>query len=238
MATPYVVTIMGDLNGELDMNQLTFLSESDDPTTTNAYGLLQALGFQPLDTSEPVPGSVLGTLLEAQTVRYSMEEIQVRSLTSVIDFITQPVSPVQWAGRIAVPTGDGALNFSAARLRTNRVRTDIRRGTLSLSGGTEEQIEGQDNWTAGYLDLLSDVCTALNAVKSYTVGGVTTVFRNAVFQKEKYVSRPGGMDLSPRYAYRYYTDEEEFISHTAVGVTWSPVQRVSSQNSRKFGRGA
>lgn len=238
MATPYVVTIMGDLNGELDMNQLTFLSDIDDPTTTNAYGLLQALGFDPGDPTTPIENSVLENLLTCQTVRYSMNEIQVRSLTSVIDFITQPLNPALWMGAIAVPVGDGALNFSAARLRTNRVRTDIRRGTLSLSGGTEEQIEGQDNWTAGYFELLQDLCDALNATKSYTVGETVTVFRNAVFQKEKYISRPGGMDLSPRYAYRYYTDEEEFISHTAVGLTWAPVQRVSSQVTRKFGRGA
>jgi len=180
----------------------------------------------------------LWALLAAQTVRYSMREIQVRSLTSVIDFITQPLLTEFWSGTIPVPTEDQAVNFVASRLRTNRVRTDIRRGTLALSGGTEEMIETGDKWNAAYMPLLGQAAFRLNEPHTYTVGEVTTTFRNAVFQKEKYVSRPGGMNLSPRYAYRYYTDEEEFLAHTAVGVTWSAVEDVSSQVTRKFGRGA
>lgn len=237
MATPYVVTIMGTCTGGAVMNQLSFLSDIDDPTTTNAFGLLQALGYNPLLPTAPTVGTVLQRLLGAQTVLYQMQEIQVRSLTSVIDFITQPVTGAGWAGAIAVPAGDQVPSFVAARIRTNRVRTDIRRGTLSLTGGIEENIDAGDQWGVSYVALLQAACNALNAVKSYTIGSVTTVFRNAVFQKERYISRPGGPDLSPRYAYRYYTDETEFLENTAVGVTWSPQAKVSSQNSRKIGRG-
>lgn len=235
MAKYFEVTILGQRNAQLIVNRLNFTSNNETVETANALGLLRATGLDPTDETAPESGSLLYYLLAAQTVGYQIDEIIVRNLWSVTDFITQPVSGAGWQGLITVAAGDAVPTFVAAKLRTNRVRTDIRRGTLSLTGGTEEQVEGSDVWTSGYMTLLNAVATALNAGPTYTSGGASTQFLPSVFKKERYVVP----DSDPvRFAYRYYTDFALFQANIASPVTWSAVERVSSQVSRKIGRGA
>lgn len=235
MATYYEVTIMGTLVGQQIINRLTFVSNIDDVGSTSANALLQALGYDPTDPTTPNTSTVLAALLNAQTTAYQMDEISVRNLYSVTDFITQPVTGANWAGKITLASGDRLMSFVASRIRTNRVRTDIRRGTLALTGGTEEQAEGSDVWNTEYMAWLTNLCTNLNAPPEYTGGGTTTLFRPSVLGKERY-EVPGSSPV--RYAYRYYATEEEQAQHAAIGVTWSPVNDISSQVSRKIGRGA
>lgn len=235
MAKYFEVTILGQKNGQLVVNRLNFTSNNETIETANAVGLLQALGYDTEGGDHPSATSFLTQFLDAQTVSYQIDEIVVRNLWSVTDFITQPVSGVDWQGTIAVGAGDGLQTFIAAKLRTNRVRTDIRRGTLSLTGGTEEQTEGADQWTSGYLTLLQEVAAALNAGPTFTSGGASTQFLPSVFKKERYVVP----DSDPvRFAYRYYTDFALFQANIASPVTWSAVERVTSQVSRKIGRGS
>ncbi len=235
MAKYYEVTILGQRNSQLVVNRLNFTTNNETVETANAVGLLTALGYDSVDPSGPSADSTLEALLNAQTVGYSIDEIIVRNLWSVTDFITQPVTGVAWSGTIAVAAGDATPTFIASKLRTNRVRTDIRRGTLALTGGTEEQIEGADVWSSGYMSLLNMVATRLNAGPTYTSGGASTIFQPSVFKKEDYVV-PGSDPV--RKAYRYYTDFTLFQANIASPVTWSGVERVTSQVSRKIGRGA
>lgn len=235
MAKYFEVTILGQRASQLVVNRLNFTSNNETVETANAQGLLRAIGMDITDETAPESGSLLYYLLQAQTTAYQIDEIIVRNLWSVTDFITQPVSGTGWQGGITVASGDALPTFVAAKLRTNRVRTDIRRGTLSLTGGTEEQVEGSDVWTSGYMTLLEAVATALNAPPAVTIGGASTSFLPSVFKKEDYVV-PGSDPV--RKAYRYYTDFALFQANIASPVTWSAVERVSSQVSRKIGRGA
>jgi hypothetical protein len=235
VAKYFEVTILGQRAGQLVVNRLNFTSSNETVETANSLGLLQALGYDPNDAPTPVTGSVFSRLMLAQTTAYSVDEIIVRNLWSVPDFVTQPVTGVDWSGLITVASGDALPTFVAAKLRTNRVRTDIRRGTLSITGGTEEQVEGADVWTAGYVALLDNVAAALNAPPTFTSGGASTQFLPSVFKKEDYVV-PGSDPV--RKAYRYYTDFALFQANVASPVTWSSVERVTSQVSRKIGRGA
>lgn len=235
MANYFEVTIIGSKSAQQIINRLNFTSSNEDPLTSTSLGLLQAMGFDPLDPSAPVAGKMLDTFLAAQTANYEIQEITVRNLFSVFDFITQPVTGIGWQGQIVVGAGDGLQTFVAAKLRTNRIRTDVRRGTLSITGGTEEQTEGLDLWTSAYLGLLTDLAAAINTGVIFTSGASSTTFQPSVFGKERYEVP----DSDPvRYAYRYYKVLADFQAHAAVGVTWSPVERVSSQVSRKIGRGA
>lgn len=235
MAKFFEVTILGQKSGQLTVNRLNFTSNNETVETANAVGLLTAIGYDPLDPGAPDENGLLDALLQAQTTGYQMDEIIVRNLWSVTDFVTQPVSGSGWQGGIAVAAGDALPTFVAAKLRTNRVRTDIRRGTLSLTGGTEEQMEGLDVWNTAYMALLDAVAAALNAGPTVTIGGASTQFLPSVFKKERYVVP----DSDPvRFAYRYYTDFVLFQANIASPVTWSAVERVSSQVSRKIGRGA
>lgn len=235
MAKYFEATILGQKSGQLIVNRLNFTSSNETVETATSIGLLRALGYDPEETGSPIGATFLADFLAAQTTAYQIDEIIVRNLWSVTDFITQPVSGVGWQGAITVGSGDGLQTFIAAKLRTNRVRTDIRRGTLSLTGGTEEQTEGADVWTAGYLTLLSNVAARLNTPPSFTSGGASTQFLPSVFKKERYIVP----DSDPvRFAYRYYTDFALFQANIASPVTWSAVERVTSQVSRKIGRGA
>lgn len=235
MAKYFEMTILGELANQLVVNRLNWVSNNDEPTTANSIGLLQAMGFTVADPSVIVAGSVFNRFLQTQTTAYQVNEIIVRNLWSTTDFITQPVSGTDWAGEIVAAAGDRNPSFVAAKLRTNRVRSDIRRGTLSLTGGTEEMIDDAGDWVSSYVTVLNALCTALNLPPSFTVGGATTQFIPAVFKKEDYVV-PGSDPV--RKAYRYYTDFALFQANIAQPVTWASVARVSSQVSRKIGRGA
>lgn len=231
----YEVTLIGQRNGQMVLNRLNFSSSNPGAANSTAPNLLEALGYQPGTPGTPKPSSFLSSLMDASTSGYQLDELSARNLFSVTDFITQPLSGAGWTGTIVVAAGDATPTFVAAKLRTNRVRTDIRRGTLALTGGTEEQIEGLDNWNAAYLALLQNVANWLNVPPSHTAGATTVNFYPSVFGKERYAVP----DSNPvRYAYRYWQDPVVFQDHVASPVTWSPVERVSSQVSRKIGRGA
>jgi hypothetical protein len=235
MAKYFEVTILGSLSNQLVVNRLNFVSNNDEVTTANAISLLRALGYDTSDPEIPVSSSVFHRLLQAQTTGYQMNEIIARNLWSVTDFVTQPVTGTSWRGEIVIAAGDKVPSFVASKLRTNRVRTDIRRGTLALTGGTEEMIDDAGDWVSSYVTVLDAVCTALNTPPSWTSGGATTNFVPSVFKKEDYVV-PGSDPV--RKAYRYYTDFALFQANIATPVTWSSVARVTSQVSRKIGRGA
>lgn len=235
MATYFEVTILGTRASQQIVNRCNFTSSIDSVESTNAEALLTALGVPLPDVDAPTAGSFLARFLAAQTTAYQIDEILVRNLFSVTDFITQVLTGPDWAGSIVVAAGDALPVFVASKLKTNRVRTDVRRGTMALTGGTEEMVEGSDQWNSTYMTLLEAVATALNAPPTFVDGIFTTLYLPSVFGKERYPV-PGSDPV--RYAYRYYTDPTVFAAHAAVGVTWSASADVTSQVSRKLGRGS
>lgn len=235
MAMYFEVTLLGTRVTEQVINRLNFTSSSDNTDISSSLRLLEALGFDSGDPTTPMTSTVLAAFLNAQTTSYQLDEISIRNLFSVTDFVTQPVGGAPWAGKLVPGTGEGLVSFVASKLRTNRVRTDVRRGTLSLTGGTEADTGANDEWSSSYIAWLTNLCTHLNAPPSATDGVETALYRPSVFGKERYPV-PGSDPV--RYAYRYYQDPAEFAAHVALGVVWSPVARISSQVSRKVGRGA
>ena len=89
MATAYEVTLMGTLVTEQVINRLGFVSNIDDVGSTSASALLQALGYLPADPETPEAFSFFVAFLAAQTASYQLDEILVRNLFSVTDFITR-----------------------------------------------------------------------------------------------------------------------------------------------------
>lgn len=231
MATLYEVEMYGAFRGKPVINQLGFASDIDDVATTSAFALAQALGFNPSDTSEALPGSPLDAFLAIQPNDYQMNELFVRNLFSVIDFITQPVAGAGWAGQVAPAVGTKLTRFTAMKFRTNRIRTDIKRGTLALRGASETGIQDGENWDSAILGGMQALCDELNAPPSFTVGEITTQYRPAVFSKRRYQTRVGTETEGPRWAYEYYDTEEQQLEHTAIGVTWAPVQRIRHQDT-------
>lgn len=233
MATLYEVQLIGQYSGQVTINRLNFTSDIDDPTTTSALALAQALGFNPAAVTEPENDTVLRAYLDSQITSFRLDEIIVRSIYSVIDFFTTPVVGTGWLGTMS-GTGGASVPFISAKLETNRVRTDIRRGTLALTPPLDGDIDIAGVISSGPIAEYTVLAAALNAPPSWTTLGITTQYRPTVVKKEKYAV-PGSDPV--RYAYRYYETEAEQFENIALGVTWSPVGRVTSQTSRRFGRG-
>lgn len=234
MAKLFELTIKGTYQNQLVMNRLNFVSDNDNAGTANAAGLLRAAGLVPAAPSAPLTASMLHRFLQAQTDAYQMTELLSRNLYDVTDFYTATVSGGGWNGEI-VSGADGLMSFVAQKIRTNRVRTDIRRGTLALTPPTEEAVDAAGNLLVGQLTVLQALCTELNAEMEDSVGEETTIFLPAVMKKQKYQVP----DTIPQTeAYRYYSTASIQLANTAYPVVWEPVGTVTSQVSRRVGKGA
>lgn len=232
MATLYEVTIQGEFIGQQTVNRLTFASDIDDPTTTNAFNLVRALGFQPTLIDEPADDTVLASMLLAQDANFAMKSITARSLYDVGDFYVVPVLGNDYTGKIISSVSN--LPFISQKLFTSRVRADIRAGSLSLTPPPEDHVFGDGQMSAPQFALLQDVALKLNTTVVFTVGEVTTTYRPCVLSKEMYLPDPA----KPwKTAYRYYETEDEQFQHSALGVTWSASPIITSQVSRRAGKG-
>jgi len=237
MASLFELTIVGTMQSQQIINRLNFVSDIEDPDADNSVGLINALGYDAGTPGTPIANKFFDRFLEAQTTQYQVLELLARNIFEVTDFYTLPVSGSGWAGTITVGAGAGPLMFSAQKLRTNRVRQDIGRGTLALTSPSEAEIEGAGVVTSGQLAKLQAVCDALNAPPLYNGGGEDVRFRPSVLQKMSYEVEQAPPKL-PTTAYKYWPDKDDQLQHTALGVTWSPVARITSQTSRKIGKGA
>lgn len=234
MAKMYEVTIEGRYLNQMIINRLGFVSSNDIAATATAFSLARALGIQAAVATGPLTSSVLHRYLQAQTNLYQATQLMVRNLFGPTDFWTASLSGTVWAGEAAAGV-DGIMPFVAAKLRTNRVNQDIRRGTLALTALGEENYGADGVIAAGYLTVLNNLAIALNAPPTWTSGSDSTQFFPAVFQKQEYVvpNRTDG-----RTAWKYYADPAVQLEHTAFPVTWEPVGTLTSQVSRRIGKGA
>lgn len=234
MPKAFEVTIQGSYRSQLIINRLTFWNSLTTPSVSASFPLARALGFDPTAVGDPVVDSVFEKFLAPQTQYYQMEKVFIRNLYDVTDFYTMLPVGVGWAGAIPASTAGSASSFVAQKIRTNRIRTDVRSATLALTPPSEGTYDVDGVLTGGHVLLLQDLCDYLNAPPQFTDGLDTGIFVPAVFKKEKYV--PDGNEPD-EYAYRYPDDIDTLFETSAIGVTWSPVARVSTQTSRRIGKG-
>lgn len=233
MATLYEAMISGTYRGQMIINRLNFATDIDDPTVVSAFNLLQALGYDGVTPSAPAADSFLEGYLACQTGTFQVNEMLARNLYSTIDFVTIPVSGAGWQGAISSGTA-ASVPFVAQKLQTNRVRSDIRSGTLALTAPLDTSVDSDGKLDTNALGLLGAVSDLLNAPPSFTAGPLTVNYRPCVCQKERYIPDPNKPDKA---AYRYYAEFDDQLLHTAVSVTWSAVTHVTSQASRRINKG-
>lgn len=233
MPAAFEVTIQGEFRSQMTINRLCFYTGSAVSTVVGAFQLAQALGYQPSIPAEPLTDSVLFGLTSVQTPSYVMQKLYVRNLYSVTDFWQGILTGAGWAGQ-SPDGGSGALPFVATKLQTNRIRTDVRAGTLALTPFGETNMDAEGDLSTAALEALADLCNWLNAPPSFTAGSDTASYLPSVFKKEKYI--PEGNDAD-QPAYRYPDSLDALVGSSAIGVTWSPVPRATSQTSRRFGKG-
>lgn len=233
MATLYEAMISATYRGQMVINRLNFVTDIDDPTVVSAFNLLQALGYDGLNPGDPVAGTFFEAYLLCQAGTFAVNELVARNLYSVIDFVTIPVTGVGWQGAISSGTA-ASVPFVAQKLVTNRVRSDIRAGSLALTAPLDTSLDADGKLDSTALNLLTDVAAKLNEPPAFTAGPLTVNFRPSVLQKERYIPDP---DKPTRAAYRYYAEQSDQMQHAAVSVTWSPSSHATSQVSRRLNKG-
>lgn len=220
----YEITLSQTFAGVTTINRWNYVSSGTGQVVTGSYALSRAFGY--VGSTTLTSGSVLETLRGVQSQAAFFTNLVIKNLYSVSDFLEVPF----------VPNTRGALvqeampPFAGYGFRTNRVRSDIARGTKRFIGATEES---QDSGVikAGVLTSLQVLAQKMSDVINYDNGGESFSFTPAVCGKEEYQTPSGSR------AYRYYATEAEQLANSAVGVVWQPYTTIRSQTSRQFGVG-
>lgn len=220
----YEITLSQTFAGVTAINRWNYVSSGTGQVVTGSFALSRAFGYMASTTLGG--GSVLETLRGVQSQAAFFSNLVVKNLYSVSDFLEVPF----------VPNTRGALvqeampPFAGYGFKTNRVRSDISRGTKRFIGATET---AQDSGiiSGAVLTTLQILAQKMSDVITYDDGGESFTFTPTVCGKEEYQTPSGNR------AYRYYATETEQLANSAVGVVWQPYTTIRSQTSRQFGVG-
>jgi hypothetical protein len=223
------ITMNGTYFDQMVINRWTYVSSGTPAAVSLSFALASAFGFIPEGTPSAIPsdkpfGYTMGQLASAFTVSAAV----IENLYDVVDFYERPF-PTPYPGS---QSGDFMSPAVAYGFRTNRVRTDVDRGTKRLAGVVEGQIGNGGVIASGMMTALTSVATLWTDVLEYDDEGSTISFTPCVLSKEEYTTPSG------RRAYKKYATEAAQLSHTAIGVSWQPSTTVRTQVSRQYGHGA
>jgi hypothetical protein len=211
--------------GQQIINRFNYVMGGTPAAVSGSFALQYA--FFGGSGAAPAATSVVGELLDIVTNDWQLTEIESRAIYSATDFFTRPfITPV-----IGEQAGKSLSPVVAYGFRTNRVRSDIARGTKRFVGVTEAGVN-EGGTIGGILSAVQEVAVAMSEVLEYDDEGNTLTFSPVVVQKEKYTT-PSGRD-----AYRYYSTLATQLEHVASGILWEAYPQVRSQVSRQYGRGS
>jgi len=211
------------------LNRWHYASTVDPTTVSGAFAIAFALGFIVTgDPLEPPAGTLFDALQDIQVPELEYQECQVQALYDPLDFFTVAYTPVQ----IGVALGADMSPVASLGFRSNRVRTDIRRGFKRFSGVSESAFTTGGEVDSGYDVVLAEVAARMSETITYTEDGDAGSFVPCVLQFEMYTTPPA------KKAYRKYATLAEQLDHAALSVSYSPYSTMRTQNSRQYGRGA
>lgn len=227
----YEAVLSYQYQGQQCINRWNYLSTGVPAAVSGSFGLAYALGF--ILSEPPDPEAPAGTLL-AELVAALPDEVVFESATvrAAADYdpedFYEVLFPASFTGEDA---GEAAAPFLAYGFRTNRVRTDISRGTKRFAGVVEGAMMNGGTLSSSAITLLNGWADIMSAVLEYTEDGESLSYTPCVVSKLEYTTPSG------KRAYKYYSTLALQLDHLAVGVTWQPYQEVRSQVSRQYGRG-
>lgn len=221
----YELVMRSTYFGQQIINRFNYVMTGTPAAVSGSFALQYA--FFGGSGAAPSAGSIVGQLIDVVVNDWSLTEIESRAVYSATDFYTRPfITPV-----VGEQTGKALSPITAYGLRTNRVRSDIARGTKRFVGVTEAGVN-EGGTIGGILGAVQEVATAMSAILTYDDEGNTLSFSPCVVQKEKYTAPSG------KPAYRYYPTLAEQLDHVALGIQWEAYPQVRSQVSRQYGRGS
>lgn len=232
MASLIEVVLSYQYAGQQCQNVWTYESDSEVDYTSESEWLLSSMGFIP-DEGDAFPGgtvfSALRTLVSEQV---SFVSAYARDIYSVNDFYE-----ILWSPR---PVGlAGAFGMSpvlAYGFRTNRVKTNIRRGTKRFPGIPVAWNTTGGGFSPEATTAMNTLALRMSADLTFTAGVTEIGFTPVVAGKQRYDPDTGLPSATGR-AYRYYPTYDEQTDYLARGVEWQPYDRQRTQNSRQYSRG-
>jgi hypothetical protein len=211
------------------INRFHFVSSGTPAAVSLSFGLIAATGF--LDTS------AVGNVFPVNTLANYMQQAAHSSLQYVSTYARNLYDPTDFYERPYVDPTYGILSGTATTpalaygIQSNRVRTDIRRGSKRFAGVREESLGTGGYIESGTIGVMSGICDLLNAPISYDDEGATLSYRSTILSFKEYTTPRGNR------AYEKWPTESAQLARSAIGVTWAPMNPVRTQVSRQYGRG-
>lgn len=225
----YEVVLTQEYFGQQVINRFNYLSTGTPVGVTGAFALISAMGLIPVSGDFPADtfGGALQDIQSDQAVFVSTLAKAIREAPT--DFFDE--------GYPTGVTGDGTTTqatspINAFGFRTNRVRTDIARGTKRFVGVKEGDVDAGGFIADATEPFLADIAEKMTDVLSYTDGGNSLTFAPIVVSRDKTVDEDG------KVSYPYYATIAEQLEHIATGIVWQPYDTVRSQVSRQYNHGA
>lgn len=217
-----------ELFGQECINRWNYVGSGTPAAVSMSFALANAMGlvrglvspFYPADGFMTRLSPLLGTDL-------IFRELIVKDIYSVTDFYTTPYVN----GEVGTGGSTGSSPINAFGFRTNRVRSDIARGTKRLPGVTNEAVADGGTFVGGVTTLMNDVALLFGETLTYDDDGNTITFTPCVVSKEEYTTPSG------KKAYRYYSTLSAQMAKVAQGIAWEPYTQVRGQASRQYGKG-
>lgn len=219
----FSVTILQEWLGQQVINRFTYQSTGIPAAVSLSFGLFKT--FSDADGT----GTVVAAMRNLQSSENYYRSIEVRNLYSDTDFYATPYN----AGVAGILTNsERAAPFLALKFTSSRTNLSVRRGTKSLSGLVEDMMNSGGGLASNYINDAVTAKNAFGATLTYTDEGETLSYLPVVLGREKYTTSAG------TEAYKYYDTEAEQLLHLASASVWSYSDRITTQSSRKYGRGA
>ena len=225
------IRLVQSFAGQTCINTWNYLSNGTPAAVSLSFALASACGFIPVGNALPAD-SMADLIRQMQSIDVTWQSISVRDVYSVTDFYETPYG----GGIIGGATGQALSPFTAYGFVSSKTRTDIRRGQKRFVGASESNVGAQGALEPLFRDgLVADVAEQMSVPLNYNDEGNTISFAPVIVGKEKY-QVPN--TTPPRFAYRYYESGfAEQAQHLMESITWTGNPFVTTQNSRKRGRG-
>ena len=231
----FEVVLQGTYFEQMTINRWNYVSGGTPAAVSLSFALASAFGavFDLVAIPPAYPADTpLGLISGSTGDAWDWQQLTVLDPYSATDFYQTPFIPAYGGGN----AGEQMSPAVAYGYRTNRVRTDVARGTKRFPGVEEARVLTGGVINAGTITAMEAVAQKMTEVLEYDDEGNTLTFTPAICGKELYDPNPPPATGNHR-AYRYFPTQAEQLAHTALGVTWEVYSRVRTQVSRQYGHG-
>lgn len=223
------LTIEGRLPTGQFINKYNLFGPSTSGSELACLPILETIGYDPAAPTAPKVGSILEqyTLIAHNTAE--LTRFYCRDIYNVNDFSQVNVAGAGWQGkRGTTPT----TAWETPKLISSRKRQDIQAGFKALFPPLDSDVaDSFGQLGSSYLGLAQTLCNRLGDGLQVFINIVSHGFGWAIVSKEAYTTPRG------KRAYRYYEDPAAQFAKISNQVRWFPVERVTTQNTRKPNRG-